>query len=249
VCSKFVQIKALGFKLAPLRVPLYRWATSGPSWPSCLLFVSGWHISIQVNVLLFVFGCILVHALLFVSIWYTSTCITVCLVDIPVHVLCLPNILGDILFLPSPSVCPYKPRGTCVTWRTMGNSKFSLMPFIPFLLVCLFLSLVWLKMTKKIRGKDTEVQVCEQVRLSVFLSIRLSTFSLSIFTGLTTDGISNKCPGMISINPSCVHLRHVMLQCTKWPLQLKLQKSCLAFTGQTSGGISTKLYRSDQYHP
>jgi hypothetical protein len=36
------------------------------------------------------------------------------------------------------SVRTYKPRGTCVTWRTIGNSKFSLILFILFLLVCLF---------------------------------------------------------------------------------------------------------------
>jgi hypothetical protein len=35
VSTKFVQIKALEFKLAPLQGPIYRWATSGPSWPSC----------------------------------------------------------------------------------------------------------------------------------------------------------------------------------------------------------------------
>jgi hypothetical protein len=40
VSTKFVQIKALGFKLAPLRGPIYRWATSGPSWPSCFLIAS-----------------------------------------------------------------------------------------------------------------------------------------------------------------------------------------------------------------
>jgi hypothetical protein len=39
VSTKFVQIKALGFKLAPFRGPIYRWATSGPSWPSCLVYI------------------------------------------------------------------------------------------------------------------------------------------------------------------------------------------------------------------
>jgi hypothetical protein len=38
VSTKFVQIKALGFKLAPLRGPIYRWATSGPWWPSCFFW-------------------------------------------------------------------------------------------------------------------------------------------------------------------------------------------------------------------
>jgi hypothetical protein len=64
------------------------------------------------------------------------------------------------------SVCPYEPRGTCVTWKTMDNSKFSLILFIPFLLVCLFLSLVWLKMAKKIKGKVTKVPFCEYVPTS-----------------------------------------------------------------------------------
>jgi hypothetical protein len=49
-------------------------------------------------------------------------------------------------------VPPYKPRGTCVTWRTMGNGTF---PLILFLLVCLFLGLVGLKMAEKIKGKVT----------------------------------------------------------------------------------------------
>jgi hypothetical protein len=31
--------------------------------------------------------------------------------------------------------------------------------------------------------------------------------------------------------------------------QVKKGKFCSAFTGQTTCGISTKLYRSDQYHP
>jgi hypothetical protein len=53
------------------------------------------------------------------------------------------------------SVRPYEPRGDCVIWRAMGNSKFSLILFILFLLVCLFLSLVWLKMAKKIKWKVT----------------------------------------------------------------------------------------------
>jgi hypothetical protein len=35
----------------------------------------------------------------------------------------------------------------------------------------------------------------------------------------------------------------------KRPGKLKIKKSCPAFTDQTTGGISTKLYRSDQYHP
>jgi hypothetical protein len=29
----------------------------------------------------------------------------------------------------------------------------------------------------------------------------------------------------------------------------KIEKSCPAFIGQTTGGISTEFYRSDQYHP
>jgi hypothetical protein len=44
--------------------------------------------------------------------------------------------LGHIVI--EPSVRRYKPRGTCVTWRIKGYSKFSLILFIPFLLVRLF---------------------------------------------------------------------------------------------------------------
>jgi hypothetical protein len=35
----------------------------------------------------------------------------------------------------------------------------------------------------------------------------------------------------------------------KRPPELKMEKPCPAFTGQTAGGISTKLHRNDQYHP
>jgi hypothetical protein len=54
---------------------------------------------------------------------------------------------------------------------------------------------------------------------------------------------------MISTIPSCALHWHVTLHCTKWPPELKIESSCLALTGQTTGWISTKLYRSDQYHP
>jgi hypothetical protein len=35
----------------------------------------------------------------------------------------------------------------------------------------------------------------------------------------------------------------------KMPPELRIEKSCPAFTGQTTCGISTKLYWSDQNHP
>jgi hypothetical protein len=63
VSTKFVQIKALGFKLAPFRGPIYRWATSGPSWPSCVclsVFVFSAFLSVY-----FSFVCLSVSALTF----------------------------------------------------------------------------------------------------------------------------------------------------------------------------------------
>ena len=53
--------------------------------------------------------------------------------------------------------------------------------------------------------------------------------------------------GMISIYPSCAWRWHVPLGCAKWPSELKIEKPCLAFTGQTAGQISTKLHRNDLY--
>jgi hypothetical protein len=39
VSTKSVQIKASGLKLALAQGPIYRWAISGPSWPSCFCFI------------------------------------------------------------------------------------------------------------------------------------------------------------------------------------------------------------------
>jgi hypothetical protein len=47
---------------------------------------------------------------------------------------------------------------------------------------------------------------------------------------------------MLCTSPAC------SVHCTKWPPELKIKKSCQTFTGQTTGGSSTKLYRSDQNH-
>jgi hypothetical protein len=54
---------------------------------------------------------------------------------------------------------------------------------------------------------------------------------------------------VISTIPSYAHRQHVPHRCTKWLPELKVEKSCLAFTGQIPGGILTKLCRSGQYHP
>jgi hypothetical protein len=60
-------------------------------------------------------------------------------------------------------------------------------------------------------------------------------------------GFQPKFAGMISTIPYCVLHQHIPFHCTKWSPPLKIEKSCPAFTGQTTGGISTKLYKSDQY--
>jgi hypothetical protein len=62
-------------------------------------------------------------------------------------------------------------------------------------------------------------------------------------------GFQQNFTGVISIILSCAHHNHVTLHCTKWLSELKIEKSYPAFTGETSGGISSKLYRSDQYYP
>jgi hypothetical protein len=62
-------------------------------------------------------------------------------------------------------------------------------------------------------------------------------------------GLQPYSTGVFSTIPSCARHLHIPLRCSKWPPELKLEKSCLTFTGQTTGGISTKLYRSNQYHP
>jgi hypothetical protein len=100
----------------------------------------------------------------------------------------------SIIIVTTLSVCPYEPRGTCVTWRTMGNSKFSLILFIPFLLVCLFLSLVWLKMAKKIKGKVTLVPFCESVRPLSCPEHNLKTLGDNLFKLHTVvEGIEREC--------------------------------------------------------
>jgi hypothetical protein len=48
--------------------------------------------------------------------------------------------------------------------------------------------------------------------------------------------------GVISTIPSYAHHWHVPLRCTKWPPELKIGKYCPAFTGQTTGGMSTKFF-------
>jgi hypothetical protein len=62
-------------------------------------------------------------------------------------------------------------------------------------------------------------------------------------------GFQPNFTGVISTIPSCAHYQHISLHCTKLPQELKIEKSCPTYTGQTSGGSSTKHYRSDQYHP
>jgi hypothetical protein len=62
-------------------------------------------------------------------------------------------------------------------------------------------------------------------------------------------GFQQKITRVISTIPSFAHHQHVPLCCTKWPLELKLEKSCPAVTGQATCGFSTKLYKSAQNHP
>jgi hypothetical protein len=50
--------------------------------------------------------------------------------------------------------------------------------------------------------------------------------------------------GVISTIPSCAHRQHILLLCTKWLPELKKEKSCPAYTGQTAGRIFTKIRRS-----
>jgi hypothetical protein len=58
-------------------------------------------------------------------------------------------------------------------------------------------------------------------------------------------GFQPNFTGVIITIPSCALHWHFPLLCTKWLPELKIEKSCLAFTGQTTAGISTKLYSSD----
>jgi hypothetical protein len=50
------------------------------------------------------------------------------------------------------------------------------------------------------------------------------------FTNQTTDGISTKLYRSDHYIPSCAHHWHILLRCTKWPPELKIEKSCPAFT-------------------
>jgi hypothetical protein len=80
-------------------------------------------------------------------------------------------------------------------------------------------------------------------------SYSLNRKILSAFRSQTTGGIKTNFARVISTIPSSAHNRHVPLRCIKCPQELKIEKSCQAFTSQTVGWISTKLYRSDQKHP
>jgi hypothetical protein len=62
-------------------------------------------------------------------------------------------------------------------------------------------------------------------------------------------GFQPNFTGVIITIPSCAQYQQVLRHCTKWLPGLKIEKSCPAFTGQTSDGISTKLYRSDKFQP
>jgi hypothetical protein len=62
-------------------------------------------------------------------------------------------------------------------------------------------------------------------------------------------GFQPNFTGVSSTIPSCAHGWHNPFHCTKWQPELKIEKSCPAFTGQTTDGISTKLYMSDKYTP
>jgi hypothetical protein len=42
---------------------------------------------------------------------------------------------------------------------------------------------------------------------------------------------------VISTILNFAHSQQVTLLCTKWPKELKIEKSCPAFTGQTTDGI------------
>jgi hypothetical protein len=86
---------------------------------------------------------------------------------------------------------------------------------------------------------------------------RLSVRSLSVRIKLARPsqvkllvGFQPNFTGVISTIPSCEHHPHVPLGCTKWPPELKIEEiNCPPSTRLTTCGISTKLYRSDQYHP
>ena len=52
---------------------------------------------------------------------------------------------------------------------------------------------------------------------------------------------------MISTKPSCAYNQQIPLGYTTWPPELKIEKSCLAFTAQIVGGILMKFYMNDQY--
>jgi hypothetical protein len=54
-------------------------------------------------------------------------------------------------------------------------------------------------------------------------------------------GFQSHFTGVISTIPSCARHRHVLIDCTKWLPELKVEKSCPTLTGQTTGWISTKL--------
>jgi hypothetical protein len=78
----------------------------------------------------------------------------------------------------------------------------------------------------------------ENNRVATLLpSVRIKIMACLAFTGQTTDGISTNLYRSDQFYPYVCKSRHVPLCCTKWLSQLKIEKYCPHFTGQTTGGI------------
>jgi hypothetical protein len=109
-------------------------------------------------------------------------------------------------------------------------SKF-LMFFMRFLF---FMKLILVSriMSPKIFGRH--IVFAFAVCLSVRSYVRCpSALSLSALHRSATCVISTKLYKSDQYHLGCAHHLHVPLRCTKWPPELKIEKSCPAFTGQT----------------
>jgi hypothetical protein len=53
-------------------------------------------------------------------------------------------------------------------------------------------------------------------------------------------GFQPNFTGEIKTITGCAHHGHILLRCSKWPPELKIEKKIPAFTGQTKGWISNQ---------
>ena len=90
------------------------------------------------------------------------------------------------------------------------------------------------------------LSICPSVRLSFHQQLACPALKVKLFAQFQSD-----LKEVISTSPSYSCCWHVLLGCTKWPPELKIEKlkNFLWLSQVTTGTISTKHHKSDQYQP